>query len=166
MTESLLGLPAHLRRRLAGALETGLLSAHSSLTSLRSVLGLKEGGEDVMAALQELEKMGISGSAVTAWIQTVEEVSSSMPRPDLVWSGPEVPGLHARDTRRVYEELLGSAEHSIWASSYAYFDGRRAFDVLARRMDATPALRVTLLLNIQLRLELMQVNRLTIFFSF
>lgn len=104
-----------------------------------------------MAALQALEKMGISGSAVTAWIQTVEEVSSSMPRPDLVWSGPEVPGLHARDTRRVYEELLGSAEHSIWASSYAYFDGPRAFDVLARRMDATPDLRVTLLLNIQRR---------------
>ena len=31
-------------------------------------------------------------------------------RPDLVWSGPEVPGLHARDTRRVYEELVAAAE--------------------------------------------------------
>ena len=27
--------------------------------------------------------------------------------PDLVWSGPEMPGLPARDTRQVYEELLG-----------------------------------------------------------
>ncbi|MDA2928740.1 DISARM system phospholipase D-like protein DrmC [Acidobacteria bacterium AH-259-O06] len=151
MTESLLGLPAHLRRRLADGLDSGLLSSPYSLASLRSVLGLREGGEDVMAALQELERMGISGSAVTAWIRTVEEVSSRMPRPDLVWSGPEVPGLHARDTRRVYEELLGSAERSIWASSYAYFDGPRAFDVLARRMDARPDLRVTLLLNIQRR---------------
>jgi phosphatidylserine/phosphatidylglycerophosphate/cardiolipin synthase-like enzyme len=49
----------------------------------------------------------------------------------------------------VYEELLGSAERSIWASSYAYFDGPRAFEVLARRMDTRPALEVTLLLNIQ-----------------
>ena len=66
-----------------------------------------------------------------------------------MWSGPEVPGLHARDTRRVYEELLGSAQRSIWASTYAFFDGPKAFEILARRMDATPALRATLLLNIQ-----------------
>lgn len=71
------------------------------------------------------------------------------PSPDLVWSGPEVSGLHARDTRRVYEELLGSAEQSVWASTFAYFDGPRAFEVLARRMDETPGLRVVLLLNIQ-----------------
>jgi phosphatidylserine/phosphatidylglycerophosphate/cardiolipin synthase-like enzyme len=66
-----------------------------------------------------------------------------------VWSGPEVAGLHARDTRRVYEELLGNAVRSIWASSYAYFDGPRAFEVLARRMDTMPELQVVLLLNIQ-----------------
>jgi phosphatidylserine/phosphatidylglycerophosphate/cardiolipin synthase-like enzyme len=60
-----------------------------------------------------------------------------------------VPGLHARDTRRVYEELLGSAERSVCASTYAFFDGPRAFEVLARRMDARSELRVTLLLNIQ-----------------
>ncbi len=60
-----------------------------------------------------------------------------------------MPGLHARDTRRVYEELLGSAERSVWASTYAFFDGPRAFEVLARRMDARSELRVTLLLNIQ-----------------
>jgi len=60
-----------------------------------------------------------------------------------------VRGDHARDTRRVYEELLGSAERFVWACSYAYFDGPRAFEVLARRMDARPELRVVLLLNIQ-----------------
>jgi phosphatidylserine/phosphatidylglycerophosphate/cardiolipin synthase-like enzyme len=49
----------------------------------------------------------------------------------------------------VYEELLGGAERSIWASTYAFFDGPKAFEVLARHMDSTPALRVTLLLNIQ-----------------
>ena len=57
----------------------------------------------------------------------------------------------ARDTRRVYEELLGSARLSVWVCTYAYFDGPRAFDVLAKHMDATPGLRVTLLLNIQRR---------------
>jgi len=49
----------------------------------------------------------------------------------------------------VYDELLGSARRALWVSSYVFFDGPRAFEVLARRMDAVPELRVTLLLNIQ-----------------
>jgi phosphatidylserine/phosphatidylglycerophosphate/cardiolipin synthase-like enzyme len=151
MTEAFLGLPAHLRRRLVGALETGQLASPCSLATVRSVLGLREGGEDLVSALGELERLGISGPSAAAWIRTVEAAASRAPTVDLVWTGPEVPGLHARDTRRVYEELLGSAERSVWACSYAYFDGPRAFDVLARRMDTTPNLRVTLLLNIQRR---------------
>src|SRR5207253_5283702 len=111
--------------------------------------GIGEGIEDVGGALLELERMGISGPAAAAWIRAVEEAASRTRKPDLVWSGPEVPGLYARDTRRVYEELLGSAERSIWASTYAFFDGPKAFEVLARHMEATPALAVTLLLNIQ-----------------
>jgi phosphatidylserine/phosphatidylglycerophosphate/cardiolipin synthase-like enzyme len=93
--------------------------------------------------------MGISGSAAAAWIRGVEAATSRVLRPDLVWSGPEVPGLNARNTRRVYEELLSSAERSVWASTYAFFDGPKAFEILARRMDERTALRVILLLNIQ-----------------
>jgi hypothetical protein len=149
MIDALLALPAHLRKRLASALESGLLGTPYSAASLRSVLGSQEGGEDFVVALLELERLGISGPAAAAWIRTAEDVSSRVPRPDLVWSGPDVPGLHARDTRCVYEELLGSAERSVWASTYAFFDGASAFQVLARRMASRPDLRVTLLLNIQ-----------------
>ena len=126
-----------------------MVDTSSPLESLRSVVGLKQGGEDVMAGLGALQAMGVVGSAAAAWLRTVEDATSRMQRPDLVWSGPKVPGVHARDTRQVYEELLGSAERSIWASSYAYFDGPKAFHVLASRMDERPELRVTLLLNIQ-----------------
>ncbi len=149
MIDALLDLPDHLRKRLASALESGLLAGPYSASSLRSGLGIGEGGEGVVGALLGLERLGITGPAAAAWIRTVEEATSRTPRPDLVWSGPEVPGLHARNTRRVYEELLGSAEHSVWASTYAFFDGPRAFEVLAHRMDAKPSLQVTLLLNIQ-----------------
>jgi hypothetical protein len=93
----------------------------------------------------ELEQLGM---AAAAWIRTVEATISRTPGPDLVWTGPEVPGLHARDTRRVYGELLSSAEHSIWASTYAFFDWPKAFDVLSRRMDERPEFSVTLMLNI------------------
>ncbi len=149
MIDALLDLPDHLRKRLASSLHSGSLAPPYSAATLLSVLGMRDGGEDVVGALLKLESLGVSGPAAAAWIRTVEEAYSRVPRPDLVWSGPEVPGLHARDTRRVYEELLGSAERSIWASTFAFFDGPKAFEVMARRMDATPGLRVTLLLNIQ-----------------
>jgi phosphatidylserine/phosphatidylglycerophosphate/cardiolipin synthase-like enzyme len=149
MSNRLVALPSHLRVRLAAALESGILSGSPSPASVRSALGLREGGEEVVEALAELHRLGISGPPAGAWIRTVGEATERASKPDLVWSGPEVPGAHSRDTRRVYEELLSSAEHSIWASSYAYFDGPRAFQVMANRMDSTPGLQVTLLLNIQ-----------------
>ncbi len=149
MIDALLDLPSHLRERLAGALDSGLVGPSPTPASLRSVLGNREGAENVVAALLELGRLGISGPAAAAWLRTVAQAAARTPKPDLVWSGPEVPDLHARDTRQVYEELLGSAERSIWASTFAFFDGPRAFEVLARRMESRPALRVTLLLNIQ-----------------
>lgn len=122
-----------------------------SAVSLSSAAGIRDHPEEVSAALTELASLGVDGRAAAAWLRTLEEVTSRRRSPDLVWSGPEVSGLHARDTRRVYEELLGSAERSLWASTYAYFDGPRAFAVLAERMKARPQLRVNLLLNIQRR---------------
>jgi phosphatidylserine/phosphatidylglycerophosphate/cardiolipin synthase-like enzyme len=116
---------------------------------LRSAVGIRENEEPIIGALLELEGLGISGAGAAEWIQTANLAASKIPRPDLVWSGPEVPGLHARDTRRVYDELLGSAEKTIWASTFVFFDGQKAFDILARRMDKMPDLQVTLLLNIQ-----------------
>jgi hypothetical protein len=151
MISALANLPSHLLKRLASALECGQLAPPYSATSLRSVLGIGTWGKDVTAALLELEKQGLSGPAASVLIRAVDEATSRMRKPDLVWSGPEVPGLYARDTRRVYEELLGTAERSIWASTFAYFDGPRAFEVMARRMDAVAILQVTLLLNIQRR---------------
>jgi len=149
MIEGIRGCPSHARKRLASALEAGLIAAPYSPSALRALLGLQGGVETIIESLNELDRAGIVGKGAAAWIRALEEVAAQALRPDLVWSGPEVPGVHARDTRRVYEELLGSAESSLWVSTYAFFDGPRAFDVLARRMDATPGLGVTLLLNIE-----------------
>jgi hypothetical protein len=138
---------------LASALESGLLGPSPYAVSLQSVLGYREDVGGLVAALLELAQLGVMGPAAAVWLRTIARASARMPKPDLVWSGPEVPGLHARDTRRVYEQLLGCAERSIWASTYAFFDGPKAFEILARRMDSRPTLRVTLLLNIQRKAE-------------
>lgn len=149
MIDAIISLPSHLRRRLAGVLEMGTLNPPYTDLSLRSEVGITNGGEGLVETLTRLADMGVSGRAAAAWIRSVEEGMNQVPRPDLVWSGPEVPGLHARDTRRVYEELLSGAERSVWVSTYAFFDGPKAFEILAHRMDTRPGLQVTLLLNIQ-----------------
>lgn len=149
MIDALLDLPSHLRQRLASALRTGLVAPPYATTSIRSVVNGGEASEAISNALVELEKRGLAGVAVAEILAVADRVAARAPRLDLVWSGPTVAGLHARNTRRVYEELLGSAERSVWASTYAFFDGASAFEVLAKRMDATPRLQVTLLLNVQ-----------------
>lgn len=149
MTEAILALPAHVRKRLVGALASGSLSVPCSPAAIRSELGGREHAQEVADTLGRMAGLGMNGVGCAAWIQSVEDAASRVPRPDLVWSGPEVVGVHARDTRRVYEELLGGASRSIWACSYVYFDGPKAFDLLAKRMDAVPDLDVTLLLNVQ-----------------
>lgn len=151
MTSGFGDVPAHLRVRLASALDSGLLAPPYETAALGSVLGTRDGADGVARDLIELERLGIAGPAAAAWIRALDAALARTLRPDLVWSGPEVPGVHARDTRRVFEELLGSAERAVWASTFAFFDGPRAFHVLAERMDAQSELAVTLLLNIQRR---------------
>ena len=152
MIEALLALPSHLRRRLADALDAQLLDLSSSPAAVRATLGLSDDGtEVVMAALREWNRLEISGAAAAAWLGSLEQVATRVVAPDFVWSGSKVPGLYSRDTRQVYEELMSTAIQSIWASTYAYFDGPHAFETLASRMDAVPSLEVTLLLNIERR---------------
>ena len=151
MIEQLLELPAHVRERLVRALKTALLVAPYEEASLQSALGGDAAVAEVGSALVWLNDRGIPGPAVALALEAASRAAAGSPRPDLVWSGPEVPGLHARDTRRVYEELVASAERSLWISTYAYYDGPRAFKTLATRMQTAPPLQVTLLVNIQRR---------------
>lgn len=145
---ALLDLPTHLRERLAAALATRALGPPYSAVALRSALGDSTDRPGLREALLELDELGVTGRATAAWIRTASAATAARPTTELVWTGPEVRGLHARDTRQVFEEMLGSAVRSIWASTYAYFDGPKAFQVLSRRMDECPELEVTLLVNL------------------
>ena len=150
MIDTLLDIPVHVRGRLASALESGLLEPPGSAMAVRATIGAGY-EEAILHVLREWERLGVSAAAGAAWLKSLRLAASRTPAPDFVWTGPAVAGLHARDTRRVYEELLGSANRSIWASTYVFSDGPRAFRTLAERMDAVPGLDVTLLLNIERR---------------
>ena len=127
-------------------LDTGALGVPYSPYALQAILGRPDA--DVLAALERLEAKGVTNRAAAALLRALDEGLTAAHKPDLVWSGPEVGGLHSRDTRRVYEEMFASAKRSLWAVTFAYFDGPRVFDLLAKRMETIPELRVTLLLNI------------------
>lgn len=149
MIIAILNLPAHLRLRLVNALECGRLAPPFRRVSLQAILDRREGLEALIHDLDTLFALGLTGGAAAAWIRTVTEQKTAVPRTALVWSGPEVPGLFSRDTRQVFDEWIGHAARSIWMSTYAFFDGPKAFEGLARRLDALPGLQVTLILNIQ-----------------
>jgi phosphatidylserine/phosphatidylglycerophosphate/cardiolipin synthase-like enzyme len=147
--EPLLSLPAHLRQRLVQALEAEHLKPPYTEAGLRQLLGADVDAAALSALLGELDARGVDGRAITFAVEVADHAVVGIPQPQLVWSGPEVQGLHARDTRRVYEELVAGAQRSLWICAYTYYDGAKAFQSLALRMDQTPELQVTLLLNIQ-----------------
>jgi phosphatidylserine/phosphatidylglycerophosphate/cardiolipin synthase-like enzyme len=149
--EPLLGLPAHIRERLARSLESGVLRPPYAETAVRAALGGALASADctaVSSGLRTLGDHGIGAAAVALALRAAANAAAAIPRPDLVWSGPEVAGLHARDTRQVYEELVASAERSLWISTFVYYDGKHAFETLAARRDAVAGLVVVLLVNI------------------
>ena len=150
MIDALLALPTHVRSRLSSALDSGQLAPPYSATAVRATVG-GEHRETILQVLREWERIGVSPEAGVTWLNSLARAAERVPAPDFVWTGPEVVGLHARDTRRVFEELTGSAQHSIWVCSYAFFDGPTAFATLAARLDANPRLEVTLLLNVERR---------------
>lgn len=149
MTLAITAVPPHVRSRLAAALEVGVLGLPASAAAVRSTLGSAADSAAACTALDELSELGVSARAAAAWLRSIDVVAASFSKPDLVWSGPRVEGVPSRDTRQAYDELVGTAQRSLWVSSYAYFDGPRVFELLARRMESVPDLTVTLLLNIQ-----------------
>ena len=128
----------------------GFLEPPYALATLGSIVGHTH-RQVALDGLVALSEGGIQGRGVVTWLESIETVRQEVPRPSLVWTGPEVTGLHARDTRRVFDELIGRAERSLWISTYAYFDGKSAFAELAARMEAIPGLEVHLILNIHHR---------------
>ncbi len=151
MNDVLLDLPSGTRAKLIAALEGGHLDLTTGPIGLRAALGRLDNPEAIAGALRELHALGMSARGAAAALRAIERVIARQRKPDLVLSGLQVPGTYARDTRIVYDELLGAAERSVWLSSFVYHNGPKVFETLAQRMDERPELQVNLLLNIQRR---------------
>ena len=105
MIDEFLKLPAHVRRRLTKNLQHGLLAPPYSVMAVRSIVGA--GHEEVILSfLEEWQRLGVSPTAAAIWLGSLESALGQSSPPDFVRSGPHVAGVHARTTRRVYEEVL------------------------------------------------------------
>ena len=149
MNDTLLDLPSPTRAALIAALEGGYLDLTTSAIGLRVMLGHIPDAHALVGALHELHDLGMSARGAAAALRALARVTERQRPPDLVLSGLHVPGIFARDTRHVFDELFGSAERSVWVSSFVYHNGPKVFETLAQRMAQRPDLSVNLLLNIQ-----------------
>ncbi|MEI8165562.1 MAG: DISARM system phospholipase D-like protein DrmC [Chloroflexales bacterium] len=151
MNDLLLDLPPHTRAALIAVLESGYFDLTTSAMGLRAALGRLDNADALAGALHDLHALGMSARGAAAALRALARVTERQRTPDLVLSGLQVPGIAARDTRQVFDELFGAAERSIWLSSFVYHNGPKVFDTLAQRMGQRSELTVNLLLNIQRR---------------
>ena len=144
-------LPTNERARLADALaQYGRLPEWPTVGHLKSVLPRRSDLAELAGELADLADHGITGRGAAQWLRTTGRLLQHDARDVvLAWSGPEVPGLPRRDTGAIYEELVARAQRRLWICSFAYHDGLRLFASLGARMDETPALDVTLQVNVQ-----------------
>lgn len=145
----MMSLASYQRQKLTTALKTQALAPPYPDVAVGAAVGTDSDYAAIAAELRELDEQGVGAAAVVYALTLAAQASASVHRPDLVWSGASVPGVHARKTRQVFDELVGGAECSLWISSYTYWDGSKAFARLAERMDGVHGLDVKLLLNIQ-----------------
>ena len=68
---------------------------------------------------------------------------------DLVWTGPEAPGIANLDTGVVVRDLFRSAAREVLVSGYAIYQGKEIFKALAEQMQEMPDLKVQMFLDVQ-----------------
>ena len=77
MTEALLALPAHLRKRLERALDSGTLAPPYRLAAVDAAVGGASESVAVAKALGELHSLGVSGRGCAAWLRGFESSRQS-----------------------------------------------------------------------------------------
>jgi hypothetical protein len=136
---------------LASALRSGrLLSPFTGVAAQRFCSPAHAAG--IAARLQQLHDEGMQPQHLALLADTIARTRASRPREsevvDLVWTGPETPGIANRDTGVVVRDLFGSAEAEVLVAGFAVYQGRAVFKRLAERMEERPNLRVRLFLDV------------------
>ena len=136
-------------RACAAALRSGQLVRPLSRMALARVA---QCSERLGATLLRLDSEGLAPAHMALLLDvSAEAAEARMNGPmsaDLVWTGPEAPTSHSRDTAVVVEELFFNAQRQVLVSSFVVQQGSIVFKPLAVRMEQVPNLRVRLFLHV------------------
>ncbi len=104
------------------------------------------------AELECAAREGLRGKALALLLSTLAQDrrrrEAETPRADLVWTGPDLPGDHSRDTRIVVHELFRKARRSVLVSTFALYDGKALFEPLHETWERHPELSVWLFVDV------------------
>ena len=132
----------------ADALRAGRLPPQPSTLALGRLLG----GDRATLIAKDLATLNAPAAAVASLLDLLAaeraRAAEAAQTVDLVWTGPEVPGLANRDTGAVMRELFVGARRSVFLAGYAIHRGDAVFRLLAERMDRESDLDVRLVVDI------------------
>jgi phosphatidylserine/phosphatidylglycerophosphate/cardiolipin synthase-like enzyme len=152
MTSALCLLTSDVLSRLAGALRDGRITPPFSPLVLGRYLPESMAGL-VAAELQHRFNEGMVTRQLADCLEILCQDRRQRPIADdlidLVWTGPEAPGIMNRDTSVVVREMFQGARASVLIAGYAVYQGHLIFKELADRMDQSPELQVQMFLDIQ-----------------
>ena len=135
------------RHGLMLALDAGRLLPPYTALALRRYVGAQLAAP-IAAELDRLAGLGMAPAHAREAVKALAGDERG-PEATLVWSGPEEGGTASRDTSVVVRELFAEARRSVLVAGFAVYQGHSVFKVLAERMDAAPALTVTMFLNVE-----------------
>ncbi len=127
---------------LAKAVQAGWLTGGSPAATFAPLVG--ENGAAIADWLSGLEVAGFTSKQVARLLQAIASgrQRDRMLMPDLVVSGPDVPGVPTGDTYAVVQSLFQQAESEIVLAGYAFHNGKLLFERLAEQKKTRPRLRI------------------------
>lgn len=135
-------------RALAGAIREGRLALQPSPMALHRYCE----PERAQWLAEALGTMQASAATLAELIELLAQerarVAAARGSIDLVWTGPEVEGMHNRETGAAVRELFSTAKQSVLAVGYAIHQGKEVLAPLAASMDRAPALEVRMVVDI------------------
>lgn len=141
-------------REIASALRSGRLAPSFTAAALKRYCSA--GNERFVAVeMQGLFQDGMKPDHLALLLDVLVDARSRRPEVrdpvDLVWTGPEAPGIANRDTSVVVRELFANANEHVLVAGYAVYQGREVFRALAERMNLVPDLKVRMFLDVHRR---------------
>lgn len=127
---------------LAKAVEAGWLGGDSPDSAFASVAGERAG--DVSAWIRSLQQSAFTNAQIARLLRSIiaGRGRDCFLIPDLVVSGPDVPGVPTSDTYAVVQSLFHEAQHEIVLAGYAFHNGKLLFERLAEQKRLNPELKI------------------------